>query len=105
MDELYTRFDSTFFEKTRLSILTIVYRTERVSFNYLKNQLAMTDGSIYTHLEKLVQGGYLDKRREIADGSAQTNYFLTEKGRTSFRNYLSFLENILESHTTKGDQS
>jgi len=99
MDDLYTRFDSTFFEKTRLSILTIVYRTGFVSFNYLKQQLGMTDGAIYTHLEKLVQEGYLQKRREIAEGAARTNYSLTEKGRTTFHDYLEFLEEVLRTHT------
>ncbi|HUX11661.1 MAG TPA: transcriptional regulator [Spirochaetia bacterium] len=106
MDDLYTRFDSTFFEKTRLSILTIVYRTGVVSFNYLKRQLKMTDGAIYTHLEKLVQGEYLGKKREIADGAAQTSYFMTEKGKTAYRDYLSFLELMLKSHTNhpEGDE-
>lgn len=98
MDNLYTRFDSTFFEKTRLSILTIIYRTGLASFNYIKRQLEMTDGAVYTHLEKLVQAEYIGKKREIADGAAQTSYFLTGKGRTAYRDYLSFLEHMLESY-------
>ncbi|WP_455381132.1 transcriptional regulator [Salinispira pacifica] len=99
MDNLYTRFDSTFFEKTRLSILTIVYRTGGASFNYIKRQLSMSDGAVYTHIEKLVQAEYLAKRREIAEGAAQTSYTLTDKGRQAYRDYLAFLEHMLQSHT------
>ena len=105
MDELYTRFDSTFFEKTRLSILTITYRTGRASFTYLKERLGMTDGAIYTHLEKLVQTGYLDKKREIAEGSAQTSYTMTQKGRHAFQDYLTFLEGVLSARHEKGDNT
>jgi DNA-binding MarR family transcriptional regulator len=107
MDNLYTRFDSTFFEKTRLSILTMIYRTGLASFNYIKRQLEMSDGAVYTHLEKLVQAEYIGKKREIAEGAAQTSYFLTDKGRTAYRDYLTFLEKMLESHTkhSEGDSN
>lgn len=105
MDELYTRFDGTFFEKTRLSILTIVYRAGRASFNYLKEQLATSDGALYTHVEKLVQGGYVSKRRRIVEGSAQTDYSLTKKGKEVFKDYLTFIEGVLESRSEQGDNT
>lgn len=95
MSDLYTRFDSIFFERTRLSILTIVARTERASFTLLRDTLGATEGALYTHVEKLVQGGYLDKTREMVAGSPQTVYTLTADGRAAYTDYLRFLEEMI----------
>ena len=94
--DLYTRFDSVFFEKTRLSMMTIIYKEEKVSFNMLKERIGGSDGSIYTHLEKLVSAGYVEKRKEVAGTTVQTIYTLTEEGAELFRDYLRFLEELLQ---------
>lgn len=95
MNDLYTRFDNVFFERTRLSILTIVARSERASFTLLRDTLGTTEGALYTHVEKLVQGGYVSKTREMVAGSPQTVYALTPKGRTAYADYLRFLEEMI----------
>lgn len=102
MDELYTRFDNIFFEKTRLSLMTIIYQEEKVSFNQLKERIGGTDGTIYTHLEKLIKAKYLTKQKEIAGTAVQTVYSITQEGRDLFTQYLKFLENMLSS--AKGDE-
>ncbi|MBN1410223.1 MAG: transcriptional regulator [Spirochaetales bacterium] len=94
-DDLYTQFDSTFFEKTRLSMITILYREEKVSFNRFKNVIGGSDGAIYTHLKKLIDGGYIKSKKEIASDSVQTVYTLTGQGKKMFQKYLGFLETIL----------
>jgi len=99
MDELYTRFDGVFFEKTRLSMLTLMYQEEVVSFNRFKKLMGGTDGAIYTHLEKLLKAGYADKRKEIAGSSARTMYYLTETGKREFKAYLRFLKSMLQGET------
>ena len=95
MAELYTKFDGVFFEKTRLSMLTVLFQEEAVSFNRFKKIIGGTDGAIYTHLEKLLKAGYVGKRKEIAGTAAQTVYFLTSEGKREFRNYLKFLTAML----------
>lgn len=98
MDDLYTRFDNVFFEKTRLSILTLLYKNEMISFKQIKSLLGGTDGSIYTHMEKLIKSGYVEKRKELAGSSVQTVYKITKEGRALFREYLAFLEQMLKEH-------
>lgn len=100
MGKLYTQFDNIFFEKTRLSILTILYQEEKASFNQLKRQLEMSDGAVYTHLEKLINSGYVEKQREIAGTAVQTVYNLTEYGKTRFEEYIDFLGNLLDDTIT-----
>lgn len=98
MDDLYTQFDSIFFEKTRLSILTVLYKDDMVSFNQLKNIIGGTDGSIYTHMEKLIKANYVEKRKELAGSSVQTVYKITKEGRSLFKEYLAFLEKMLQAN-------
>jgi DNA-binding MarR family transcriptional regulator len=97
--DLYLKFDSVFFEKTRLSILTLLYREGRLSFNALKEALAATDGSVYTHLEKLKQAGYVTRDKELVDGAVASQYELTDLGRKEFRAYIGFLEGVLKEHS------
>lgn len=101
MADLYLKFDSVFFEKTRLSILTLLYREGRLSFNGLKEALGGTDGAVYTHLEKLRQAGYVARDKEIVDGSVSSQYSLTGLGRSEFKAYIGFLEGMLKEHSVE----
>jgi DNA-binding MarR family transcriptional regulator len=94
-DELYTRFDGVFFEKTRLSLLTLLYKEGAVSFNRFKKILGGTDGALYSHLKKLVEGRYITARKTVADNAVATVYSLTKQGREAFRDYLAFLEGVV----------
>lgn len=95
VSELYTRFDAVFFEKTRLSIVTMLNQDERLAFGALKERLGGTDGAIYTHLEKLIKAGYVSKERVLAPAGAQTMYELTDYGRNEFQAYIDFLSTML----------
>jgi DNA-binding PadR family transcriptional regulator len=94
-DELYLQFDSVFIEKTRLSMMTILYREIRVSFNRFKKIIGATDGSIYTHLQKLQDAGYISQKKELTGNTVQTVYFLTRRGKELFQRYLRFLEEVV----------
>lgn len=96
MNKLFTRFDNVFFEKTRLSIIMILYREGSVSFNQFKDLLGGTDGTIYAHLEKLVKENYITKKREIAGITVQTVYSITPSGEKALKEYFSFMEQLLQ---------
>ena len=100
MADLYLKFDSVFFEKTRLSILTLLYREGRLSFNSLKEALGGTDGAVYTHLEKLRLAGYVTRDKEIVDGAVSSQYSLTARGRSEFKTYIEFLEDMLKEQAS-----
>lgn len=99
MSDLYVKFDSVFFEKTRLSILTLLYREGRLSFNALKEALGGSDGAVYTHLEKLKSAGYVTRDKEVIDGAVSSQYELTPLGRSEFKSYIEFLEGVLKGHS------
>ena len=101
---LYTQFDNIFFEKTRLSIMTIIYKEELVSFNRLKNIIGGTDGAIYTHLKKLQEAKYIAPKKSITGSKMQTFYYLTKQGRKLFLDYLDFLEEVVAGKKEKGSK-
>ena len=101
---LYTQFDNVFFEKTRLSILTLIYKEELISFNRLKKLIGGTDGAIYTHLQKLQDAKYIAQKKNITGSKLQTFYYLTKQGKKLFRMYLEFLEDIVSSSKVASDK-
>jgi len=105
MDDLYTRFDAVFFERTRLSIVTLIDQRQGISFNGLKGVLGISDGALYSHLQKLIEAGYVSRRKELAGDIAQTVYSLTPDGSRAFHEYLSFLQRMLQARTERHDES
>jgi DNA-binding MarR family transcriptional regulator len=96
VDALYTQFDAVFFERTRLSIMTLLFREKRSSFNRLKQALDLTDGAASSHIKKLSEAGYVDSRRTLSGDRVQTLYSLTAQGQTVFRHYLTFLQSLAQ---------
>ena len=75
--------------------MALLYKDEFAAFTSLRERLAATDGAAYSHLEKLIEGGYIEKRKEVAGMKAQTVYRLTAKGRQEFDAYLNAVEELL----------
>lgn len=96
MDDLYTRFDQAFFERTRLSIVTLIDQRGSISFNGLKAVLGITDGALYSHLVKLIDTGYVTKEKQLTGDTVQTVYALSTEGARTYQEYLSFLQQILQ---------
>lgn len=102
MADPFARFDGVFFEKSRLAIVALLYMDEYAAFTTLRERLSATDGAVYSHLERLIEGGYVEKRKEVAGMKAQTVYRLTAKGRKEFDAYLAVMEELLASKAKKG---
>jgi DNA-binding MarR family transcriptional regulator len=98
----FARFDGVFFEKSRLAIVALLYQDGYAAFTALRDRLEATDGSVYSHLERLILGGYVEKRKEVAGMKAQTVYRLTGKGRAEFDAYLAVVEELLVLRSSKG---
>ena len=94
------QFDSTFFEKSRLSILTIIFKEQEVSFNRFKQVLEFTDGALYSHLKKLIDGDYIIGEKRIINNAALTIYTFTKNGELKFSEYINFLDNFVNDLST-----
>jgi len=98
----FARFNGIFFEKSRLAIVALLYRDEYAAFTTLRERIEASDGAAYSHLERLIEGGYLEKRKEVAGMKAQTVYRLTGNGKAEFEAYLAAMEELLAVSSRKG---
>ncbi len=92
----FDKLDKTIHEKGRLAIMTLLATRASWSFQDLKAELRMSDGNLVTHLRTLHDAGLVAVTKEILD-RPQTSYALTVKGRKSFQEYLSVLEQIVKA--------
>jgi len=97
-ESLYTQFDAVFFEKTRLSIITVLYNEETVSYNKIKQIIGGSDGAVFAHLQKLQDAGYIAQKKVIVGKKMQTYYSLTASGKKELTRYLQFVSGILEGN-------
>src|SRR5277367_797925 len=92
----FDKLDKIIHEKGRLGIMTLLATRPSWSFQDLKAELALSDGNLITHLRTLHENGYVTVTKEIRDRPL-TSYALTEKGRKSFQDYLTILEQIVKA--------
>lgn len=92
----FDKLDKIIHEKGRLGIMTLLATRPRWSFQDLKAELELSDGNLVTHLRTLHDHGYVAITKEILD-RPQTSYSLTTKGRRTFQDYLTILEQIVKA--------
>jgi len=92
----FEKIDKIIHEKSRLGIMTLLATRSSWSFQDLKAELELSDGNLVTHLRTLHDNGYVAVTKEMLD-RPQTSYSLTARGRTSFQDYLTILEQIVKA--------
>jgi len=92
----FDKLDRIIHEKGRLGIMTLLATRPSWTFQELKGELKMSDGNLVTHLRMLHDNGYVSVTKAMLD-RPQTSYALTAKGKTSFKEYLGVLEQIVKA--------
>ena len=82
-------------QATRLRILAALYKNREASFTSLRDALALTDGNLASHAEKLVEAGFVDARRALVDLHFEVRYRITPHGSEAFRAYVEELRAML----------
>lgn len=91
LDEL----DPMLHERGRLAIVSVLAAADRLTFTELRDTLAMTDGNLSIHLQKLEEKGYIAIDKQFVGRRPQTTCRLTRTGRQAFTRYLDHLEDIV----------
>ena len=76
-----------------MSILSV---NSRASFNHLKEIMELTDGNLASHLKSLEKSGYITIFKSFSNRKPNTNYEITEAGKSAFERHLQALEEILK---------
>jgi len=93
---LFQNLDKAFENKIRLGTMSILLVNTKVTFNYLKEALDVTDGNLASHVKTLEKSGYIKVYKSFSQRKPKTTYEITEKGREAFEKHLSALEEILK---------
>ena len=91
------QLDPVMHQPIRTRMVAFLAARDEATFNELKAAIQITDGNLDAHMKKLLAAGYVDARRESANGRPQTFYFLTDDGRVAFRAYVDALQTLLQS--------
>lgn len=97
MKNLFQNLDKAFENKLRLGIMSILYVNSPSSYNTLKESLEATDGNLASHLKNLEKLEYISVNKSFIDRKPNTDYAITETGKTAFENHISTLEQILKN--------
>jgi DNA-binding MarR family transcriptional regulator len=90
-------FDNLIHERTRLAIVSTLAVNDSMTFGELKSLLALTDGNLSIHAQKLESAGYIDCRKGFAGRVPRTEYRLSRKGRKALEQYLQHMERLIQT--------
>ncbi|WP_337044103.1 winged helix-turn-helix domain-containing protein [Emticicia sp. 17c] len=93
---LLQNFNKAFESKARLGIMSVLMVNDEVSFNMLKEILALTDGNLATHLRALEEANYITFRKEFIGRKPSTIYSVTDEGKQAFNDHLNELEKFIK---------
>ncbi len=96
MKEVLKDLDKAFENRIRLGIMSALAVNERLDFNALKELLGVTDGNLASHLKSLEKSKYVGYKKSFLDRKPNTNYYVTEKGKTAFRKHINAIELLLK---------
>lgn len=93
IEHLNKIFDS----RIRLGIMSALMVNDEVSFNDLKELLAITDGNLASHLKTLEENNCLKVQKNFIGRKTNTTYSATKVGEKAFKAHLDALEKMIRS--------
>jgi DNA-binding HxlR family transcriptional regulator len=93
----FNGLDTTIHGPVRLGVLTALQITGPLDFTTLKKRLAVTDGALGLHLQKLEEAGYIGCEKAFVGQRPKSTYRLTPAGRRALSNYLDAMQSIIDS--------
>jgi DNA-binding HxlR family transcriptional regulator len=92
-----SQLDPMIHERMRLGIVSALAVNESLSFNDLKRLLKTTDGNLSVHARKLEDASYVSCRKYFEGRIPRTDYRLTPTGRKALEEYLSQMEDLIQT--------
>ena len=81
--------------KLRLALLSLLIGVEEAEFTWLRARTGATDGNLGAQLMKLEEAGYVAVKKQFVERKPQTQYRITEAGRTALTEYVRALKELL----------
>lgn len=94
---LIDHINKAFENRIRLGIMSILMVNESVDFNFLKEQLKLTDGNLASHINSLEKLGYIAIIKQFIGKKPNTSYSATKIGERAFKEHLNALEKLIKN--------
>ncbi|HEX9936073.1 MAG TPA: transcriptional regulator [Longimicrobium sp.] len=89
--------DRLIHERVRLGIVSALAVNASLTFNELKDMMALTDGNLSVHARKLEDAGYVQCSKTFEGRVPRTEFRLTDSGRRALEAYLNHMEAIIQA--------
>ncbi len=96
MKNPFDNLDKVLEHRARLQIISVLLANESSDFNSIKELLALTDGSLATHIKALEREKYISVIKSFVDRKPNTKYKATERGRSAFKKHLDAMEEVIK---------
>ena len=93
----FNGLDTTIHGPVRLGVLTALRMDGPLDFTTLKKRLAVADGVLGMHLQKLEDVGYVGTDKAFVGRRPKTTYRLTAAGKCALANYLDTMRRLLDA--------
>ncbi len=99
MKEIISKLNKQFESRLRLGIMSVLMVNDYVDFVSLKELLDTTDGNLASHLSALEKNEMIAVKKQFIGRKPNTQYQITETGRSAFKEHLNYLEKLMKNHT------
>ena len=96
MKKSLEQLNKAFENRIRLQIMSVLVANENYDFNSLKDLLEVTDGNLASHLKAIEKEEYILVNKTFIGRKPNTQYAVSEKGRSAFIKHLEALEDLIK---------
>lgn len=95
MANIISNLNKAFDSRIRLGIMSILMVNDSVDFNTMKELLELTDGNLASHIKALEGLTYIQSVKQFIGRKPNTQFSITDEGRTAFQEHLNALEQLI----------
>jgi DNA-binding MarR family transcriptional regulator len=95
MPNIISNLNKAFESRIRLGIMSVLMVNDGVDFNTMKELLELTDGNLASHVKALEGLNYIQSSKQFIGRKPNTQYSITDEGRTAFQDHLNALEQLI----------
>ena len=88
-------FNTIIHAPNRLQICSILAPLEDAEFQFIREELNVSDSVLSKHIKQLEDAGYVKQRKSKEGGRQRTWVYLTKIGRVEFTKHVKMLQSLL----------
>ena len=90
-------FDEEIFNPKRFAIMTVLFLFKELTEGDLAKAVGISWGSLSTHLKRLEEKGYIERKKVITSKGIRTVVRITKKGYQKYRDEVEKIKRVLNN--------